>query len=299
MCYPNMKEVLTLILFLLATLFFQSGQPETAPERQTSGPGFQVVAFTAPSSRLFAKGESILSFQFRSPAFPLWFSRMVGGSQGSGLQIPTDFPPTAWPKRLQFADTFTFYPEECGSDGRWKRRTNENTGLKYEVSRLSHSGQGYELALTIHGTASFRRSEGSARGGWQNTLLMVLKQPRKTALFFAFTPLRATTMLPAARPSKQGELLSRLLHKVDPVYPEAAKRSLADGVVEMAVRIGQDGGVVATRMMLLECPSFALCRSALRAVGQWRYEWSRPPTPEELEGPPGLATVTVNYVMRR
>jgi TonB family protein len=83
---------------------------------------------------------------------------------------------------------------------------------------------------------------------------------------------------------------SRLVHKVQPVYPESAKSAgIADTVVLHAV-ISMDGKPLSLRVMNSHVDP-DLARSAVEAVSQWRY------TPTLLNGEPIEVdtTITVNY----
>ena len=80
----------------------------------------------------------------------------------------------------------------------------------------------------------------------------------------------------------------RLVSRVEPVYPPAAKAANIQGVVILELVIGTDGTVIEGRVLR----SISLLdQAALDAVVQWRYE------PTLLNGAPVevIATVTVNF----
>ncbi len=84
---------------------------------------------------------------------------------------------------------------------------------------------------------------------------------------------------------------SRLIHKVDPVYPELAKRARVSGIVLLQVEVDERGLVSGVKLIrghpLLQ-------QSAIDAVSRWRYS----PTLLNGEPVPVIATVTVNFVLR-
>ena len=84
---------------------------------------------------------------------------------------------------------------------------------------------------------------------------------------------------------------SRLVYRVEPEYPELAKRARVSRVVVMQV-IVNEGGTVEEVKIVRGHP--LLNDAALRAVRQWRY------SPYLLNGEPipVIATVTVNFVFR-
>ena len=59
-----------------------------------------------------------------------------------------------------------------------------------------------------------------------------------------------------------------LIHRVEPVYPALARQTRRDGRVELRAIIGTDGTIQSLQIVVSD-PLFD--RSALEAVGQWRY----------------------------
>ena len=84
---------------------------------------------------------------------------------------------------------------------------------------------------------------------------------------------------------------SRLIHRVEPEYPELAKRARVSGMVILQVIVGERGAVEEVTIIRGHP---LLNEAALRAVRQWRY------SPYFLNGEPipVTATVTVNFVLR-
>jgi len=78
---------------------------------------------------------------------------------------------------------------------------------------------------------------------------------------------------------------SKLVHKVDPVYPDAAKAARISGVVMLQVTAGVEGNVLEARV-LRGHP--LLTQAALEAVRQWRY------SPTVLNGEPVAVIATVS-----
>ncbi len=84
---------------------------------------------------------------------------------------------------------------------------------------------------------------------------------------------------------------SKLIHKVQPQYPETARLAGVEGIVLLQVLVSQDG-VVSDIEILRGHP--LLNEAAISAVRQWRY------SPTLLNGSsiPTIATVTVNFVLQ-
>ena len=61
-----------------------------------------------------------------------------------------------------------------------------------------------------------------------------------------------------------------LINKVDPIYPELARRARVEGVVILNVRTNEDGRVDQVKVANSKDP--LLQRAAIEAVKQWRYE---------------------------
>jgi TonB family protein len=83
---------------------------------------------------------------------------------------------------------------------------------------------------------------------------------------------------------------SKLINKVQPVYPESARSSGISGTVVLHAVIGMDGKPLSLRVMNSQVDP-DLARSAVEAVSQWRY------TPTLLNGEPIEVdtTITVNF----
>ena len=84
---------------------------------------------------------------------------------------------------------------------------------------------------------------------------------------------------------------SKLIKKIEPVYPELAKRARVQGVVILQVTVDEEGSVSEIRVLrghpLLD-------DEAVRAVKQWKYS----PTLLNGEPVPVIATVTVIFNLR-
>jgi len=81
---------------------------------------------------------------------------------------------------------------------------------------------------------------------------------------------------------------SRILRRVDPVYPELAKRARVETTVILEVNVDEEGNVASIRVIrghpLLDA-------AATEAVKQWKYS----PTLLNGEPVPVIATVTVIF----
>jgi protein TonB len=84
---------------------------------------------------------------------------------------------------------------------------------------------------------------------------------------------------------------SKLIQKIDPIYPELAKRARVSGIVLLQVTVDEQGTVGEIKLIRGHP---LLNQSAIDAVGRWRY------SPTLLNGEPVrvIATVTVNFVLR-
>ncbi len=80
------------------------------------------------------------------------------------------------------------------------------------------------------------------------------------------------------------------LKKVDPVYPEEARKALVQGVVVLRVRVNEEGFVEQTLVMKSE--SGLLNQPAIDAVKKWKYE------PLLIEGKPTPVVFNVTVAFR-
>lgn len=87
-----------------------------------------------------------------------------------------------------------------------------------------------------------------------------------------------------------GEDIPKLLEKVDPVYPEEARKALVQGVVVLRVRVNEEGLVEQTLVMKSE--SGLLNQPAIDAVKKWKYE------PLLIEGKPTPVVFNVTVAFR-
>ena len=90
-----------------------------------------------------------------------------------------------------------------------------------------------------------------------------------------------------------GEVLkSMLIRRVEPVYPEMAKRTRVQGLVILVVTVDEEGSVTEIRATRGEP---ILVEAAIEAVRQWKY------TPTLISGKPVpvTATVTVGFYLGR
>jgi protein TonB len=79
-------------------------------------------------------------------------------------------------------------------------------------------------------------------------------------------------------------------HRVDPVYPEEARRARVAGIVIIEAVIGKDGRVKSARV--LKPLPFGLDEAALDAVKQWTFD------PGTLDGQPVDVVYTLTVNMR-
>ncbi|MEW5900094.1 MAG: energy transducer TonB, partial [Acidobacteriota bacterium] len=88
-----------------------------------------------------------------------------------------------------------------------------------------------------------------------------------------------------------GEVRPKIIKKVDPVYPEAARKAGIQGIVLLEARTDEKGNVVQVRV-LKSIPE--LDQAAIDALRQWKYE------PCVIDGKPaGIAfSVTVQFALK-
>ena len=81
----------------------------------------------------------------------------------------------------------------------------------------------------------------------------------------------------------------QLIHRVDPVYPERARRAGIEGVVVLKIKTDEDGNVIS--LVIMRSESTMLNQAAIEAVGQWKY------LPVFIDGNfiPLVTTVTVTF----
>jgi len=82
---------------------------------------------------------------------------------------------------------------------------------------------------------------------------------------------------------------ARLIRRVDPVYPETARRARVEGVVLLEVNIDERGDVTNVRVIQ---GHLLLCQPAVEAVKQWKY------SPTVLNGTPVPVVSTVMLPFR-
>jgi protein TonB len=85
-------------------------------------------------------------------------------------------------------------------------------------------------------------------------------------------------------------LPGRLLHKVDPNYPQAALADRISGDVTLVATITKNGSM--DKVKVIDGPE-ALRAAALDAVRQWRYQpWQLDDRPVDVQ-----TTMTVTFVL--
>ncbi|MGW8181722.1 MAG: energy transducer TonB, partial [bacterium] len=84
---------------------------------------------------------------------------------------------------------------------------------------------------------------------------------------------------------------SKLIRRVEPQYPELAKRARVAGIVLLQVTVDETGSVAEVNIIRGHP---LLNQAAVDAVKQWKYS----PTLLNDEPVPVIATVTVNFVLR-
>jgi protein TonB len=97
----------------------------------------------------------------------------------------------------------------------------------------------------------------------------------------AVTPERVVDLSPAAAENS-------LIHRVEPEYPEEARKRQVQGVVVLDIHIGQDGTVQDAKLVSGEP---LLVDAAMAAVKQWRFQ------PQLVDGTPAemQTRITLNF----
>lgn len=92
-----------------------------------------------------------------------------------------------------------------------------------------------------------------------------------------------------ARSISEKDAMARLAHRVEPIYPDDARRAQIEGTVLLQIAVGSNGSVASLKV--LNGPR-ALAPSAALAVRQWRYR------PYLISGKPIPISTTVNIDFR-
>jgi len=84
----------------------------------------------------------------------------------------------------------------------------------------------------------------------------------------------------------------KLIKKVNPIYPEEARKAKVEGIVILKARADEQGNIEKVRILKSKDPY--LSQAALEAVRKWKYE------PFYLKGKPTpiVFTITVNFKLR-
>ncbi len=84
-----------------------------------------------------------------------------------------------------------------------------------------------------------------------------------------------------------------LTHKVDPAYPEEARKNKVRGVVVLNIIINAGGNVEEVRA--IESPDEQLTKAAIDAVRQWEFSPAR-----NAKGQPVkvLSTITIRFELK-
>jgi TonB family protein len=208
--------------------------------------------------------EKMLTFLFTPrklslpeiPSPPVFSISTSSGGQGrktSGFK--TEIPPDAWVAPLEIPDVLPPPTDEP----------------------LMFSGTGIFPGNGEAGTGYFSGMETDINGLLPDTVIEILpipKPPKKTI------PIRVGVLEP-----------SRLIYKVDPVYPELAIRAHLSGDVHLEAFIDEEGNVKEVRIL---DGNQLLCDAAVEAIKQWKYT----PTVHNGEPIPILASIKISFRIR-
>src|SRR5262245_44928632 len=96
------------------------------------------------------------------------------------------------------------------------------------------------------------------------------------------------TVQPPARIRQGGAVqAAKLIHRVQPIYPEIAKQERLSGTVRLHALVGFDGNIRALRVLSGRC---SLARASVDAVRLWRYQ------PTTLNGNPVEVDTTIDVI---
>ncbi|NIM90476.1 MAG: TonB family protein [Candidatus Aminicenantes bacterium] len=84
----------------------------------------------------------------------------------------------------------------------------------------------------------------------------------------------------------------KLVKKINPIYPDEARKEGIEGAVILKVRTDKEGGV--EKIRVLESPHVLLSHAAIEAVKQWKYE----PMLKKGSPVPIIFTVTVSFKLK-
>lgn len=93
-------------------------------------------------------------------------------------------------------------------------------------------------------------------------------------------------------PSASAVRVPKLLERVTPTYPEAARNARLEGMVLIECTIGADGTVKSTRVVRGE--PMGLTEAAIKAVSQWKFDPVRNDRGEALQS---VFTVTIRFAL--
>jgi len=105
--------------------------------------------------------------------------------------------------------------------------------------------------------------------------------------------LKTSENLPAEKPQVQvpAEVMQKLLvHRVEPIYPVAARKEKLQGIIAVDIVVGKDGSVHS--MHALNGPD-VLAKAAIDALRWWKFE------PYRVNGEPAVVETTVAVEFKR
>ena len=171
-------------------------------------------------------------------------------------------------------------PQNASSDN---KPDNKPNGARFAASKAAESRPVLTARANLNAAPASVNASAPQLGGAppveveKENLLVAMKQPeaplvRTPVVTVSFDPYPSIRIPKAekSKKSRQGESLQmgRLLTRVDPVYPEAAKRQGVEGTVKVHAIFDRGGNVQS--VIPVSGPQVLLA-AALSAVRQWRY----------------------------
>jgi TonB family protein len=168
--------------------------------------------------------------------------------------------------------------------------TTAATDLKGDFAIEIPAGQKVQLTFRSEG---FRPAvvNNAQSGQSPMTITLMLGSVNETVTIVAGSLPGSPASGPKLQPMRIGGNVhfSKLIRRVDPIYPMEARQQGIEGVVIVEAYVGLEGEVLSTRVMKGIPP---LDDAAVEAIRQWRY------TPCLLNGEPQLWLTTVTLVFK-
>ncbi len=163
-----------------------------------------------------------------------------------------------------------------------------DVGVRVSLLDFDTTKAAYRVTLTKRGEQPTATTVVVNRG--ERGLIGTHDGSEAPYLFLDVEPLEPYTKLSSAPPA----VMPKLIHRVQPVYPEDARKACVDGVVILQATVGTDGAVHDLKAFRSE--PMGLTEAALAAVKQWRYAPASDAAGKPIEA---KLYVTVSFMLDR